>query len=110
VKQRLAGIQGAPAAGAQPAPGAPAADIAALPPTEQNAAIRGMVEGLSARLETQGGSVEEWTRLVRARMVLGERDKAEAALAQARRALANDAAALARLDSLSASMGQEARP
>jgi hypothetical protein len=43
-------------------------------------------------------------------MVLGERDKAEAALAQARRALANDAAALARLDSLSASMGQEARP
>jgi cytochrome c-type biogenesis protein CcmH len=110
VKGQLAKLQGAPAPEAQRAPGGPAADIAALPPAEQNAAIRGMVEGLSARLEAQGGSVDEWTRLVRARMVLGERDRAVAALAQARLALAGDAAALARLDSLAASMGQEARP
>jgi hypothetical protein len=43
-------------------------------------------------------------------MVLGERDRAVAALAQARLALAGDAAALARLDSVAASMSQEARP
>ncbi|KAA2237259.1 c-type cytochrome biogenesis protein CcmI [Salinarimonas soli] len=98
VRQRLAALQG------------PAVDIAAMPPADQSAAIRGMVEGLAARLEGQGGSIEEWTRLVRARMVLGEPDKAAAALAGARRALAGDPAALARLDALASSMGQEARP
>lgn len=57
--------------------------IAALPPGERAAAIRGMVEGLAARLEAEGGDAEGWVRLGRARIVLGEVDKARAAFARA---------------------------
>jgi cytochrome c-type biogenesis protein CcmH len=46
-----------------------------------------MVEGLSARLESQGGTAEEWARLVRSFVVLGEADRARSALAKARQAL-----------------------
>jgi cytochrome c-type biogenesis protein CcmH len=87
--------------------GGPAADIAALPAPAQSEAIRGMVEGLSARLAAQGGSVEEWGRLIRARVVLGERDKALAALDEARRAHADKRA---ELDALVAPLGLENRP
>lgn len=45
----------------------------------EDPAIRTMVEGLSARLLSEGGSIEEWTQLVRSRLVLGERDAAKAA-------------------------------
>ena len=38
-----------------------------------------MVSGLSSRLAAQGGSIEEWTQLVRAYLVLGDTDKAQAA-------------------------------
>lgn len=52
--------------------------------------IARMVYGLAARLEAQGGSAEEWARLMRSYTVLGQRDKAVAAAEQARQALAND--------------------
>ena len=39
-------------------------------------AIAGMVAGLASRLEAQGGSAEEWARLMRSYAVLGQRDKA----------------------------------
>lgn len=45
----------------------------------QQDAIRGMVESLAARLESEGGSVEEWTQLVRAHLVLEDRQAAQAA-------------------------------
>jgi len=57
--------------------------IAALPPEERAAAIRGMVESLEARLEASGGDAEGWMRLGRARVVLGEPEKARAAFARA---------------------------
>jgi cytochrome c-type biogenesis protein CcmH len=57
--------------------------IAALPPEERAAAIRGMVESLEARLEASGGDAEGWVRLGRARVVLGEPEKARAAFARA---------------------------
>ncbi|MFO1070570.1 MAG: c-type cytochrome biogenesis protein CcmI [Geminicoccaceae bacterium] len=81
----------APPAQARPQPeGAPgmaeeAARIAALPPEEQQKRIREMVDGLQARLEADGGDVEGWSRLARARATLGE---PEAALAAWDRALA----------------------
>jgi len=87
-----------------------AADIAALPAADRQAAIRGMVEGLSERLSSQGGSVDEWYRLIRSRMALGERDRAQAALAAARAAHASDRAALARLAQAAGEFGLEARP
>lgn len=66
------------------------AAIANLPPAERAAAIRGMVEGLDARLRQSGGSAEDWSRLVRSYMILGERAAAEAALARAAAALTGD--------------------
>ena len=39
-------------------------------------AIAGMVAGLASRLEAQGGTAEEWARLMRSYAVLGQRDKA----------------------------------
>ncbi len=53
-------------------------------------AIRSMVEGLSARLASDGGTAEEWARLIRSLMVLGETDRARAILDEARGAFAND--------------------
>ena len=67
--------------------------------------IRSMVERLSARLASEGGTVEAWSQLVRAYTVLREADKAKEALANGRKALANDAAALTTLDSLARELG-----
>ena len=45
----------------------------------QSEMIAGMVTGLASRLATEGGSVEEWTQLVRAYLVLGDQEQAQAA-------------------------------
>jgi cytochrome c-type biogenesis protein CcmH len=76
-----------------------------MSPDQRQAMIRGMVEGLAARLKSGGGSEEEWLRLVRAWSVLGERDKAVAAASDARRALAASPASLKALDDLTRSLG-----
>ena len=68
--------------------------------TGQSAMIQGMVEGLAKRLAANGGSAEEWGRLIRAYVVLQRPADAVKALADARRAYAADAAALAGLDAL----------
>jgi cytochrome c-type biogenesis protein CcmH len=60
-----------------------AAAVAGLPPEQQAEAVRGMVEGLEARLEQEGGDAEAWRRLGRARLVLGEVEAARAAYAEA---------------------------
>jgi cytochrome c-type biogenesis protein CcmH len=79
--------------------------VASLPPAERAAAIRSMVEGLSARLQQSGGNLEDWLRLVRAYSVLNEPDKARAALADARKNLASDAAANPALERLARELG-----
>jgi cytochrome c-type biogenesis protein CcmH len=48
-------------------------------PTAESEAIAGMVSGLATRLDTQGGTIEEWTQLVRAYVVLKDLAKAQAA-------------------------------
>ncbi len=91
----------APTAPAAGAPGPRAADIAAagqMQPDQQNQMIRSMVARLADRLKEDGSDVAGWERLLRAYMVLGERDKAHAAAADARRALASDPDKLRRLD------------
>jgi len=62
---------------------------------EQTAQIRGMVEGLAARLASDGGSAEEWARLVRALIVLGETDRARAIATEAESVFAAQPEALA---------------
>lgn len=69
-----------------------------------DAAIRGMVESLAARLYASGGSIEEWTRLVRSRMVLGETEAAQLDYDRARAAYP-DAAVRTELDVLAADNG-----
>jgi cytochrome c-type biogenesis protein CcmH len=66
--------------------------------TDRNAMIHGMVERLATRLKENGGDVEGWLRLVRAYMVMGDRDKAKSALVEARGAVANDAERLKQLN------------
>ena len=66
--------------------------------TDRDAMIRGMVERLATRLKQNGRDVDGWLRLVRAYMVMGDRDKAKGALAEARQAVANDAELLRQLN------------
>ena len=62
--------------------------------------VRGMVARLAERLKQDGTDVEGWLRLVRAYMVLGDKDQARAAADDARRALASDPDKLRRVDEL----------
>lgn len=80
--------------------------LSELPPDERARAIEGMVDGLAARLAQQGGSLDEWQRLIQARMVLNQRDKAANALADARKALGESAAV--ELDRLAAALDLKA--
>jgi len=66
--------------------------------TDRDAMIRSMVERLAGRLKQNGNDVDGWLRLVRAYMVLGDRDKARGALIEARQAVANDAERLRQLN------------
>jgi len=74
--------------------------VAALPEAERQQAIKGMVDGLAARLAEGGGTLPEWTRLIRARSVLGDKPAALQAVKTARERLAQDTAALAAIDAL----------
>ncbi|MGY3422533.1 cytochrome c-type biogenesis protein CcmH [Bradyrhizobium sp. F1.13.4] len=51
---------------------------------DRNAMVRGMVERLATRLKQNGDDVEGWLRLVRAYLVMGDRDKALGASTDAR--------------------------
>jgi cytochrome c-type biogenesis protein CcmH len=66
--------------------------------TDRTSMIRGMVERLASRLKQNGDDVEGWLRLVRAYVVLGDRDKARQALADARQAVGSDAGRLRELN------------
>jgi cytochrome c-type biogenesis protein CcmH len=65
---------------------------------DRGAMIHGMVDRLATRLKQNGDDVEGWLRLMRAYMVMGERDKAASALTEARQAVANDAERLRQLN------------
>jgi cytochrome c-type biogenesis protein CcmH len=115
VRQALAQVDGSapqPAPGASAPgtsapgssiPGPSAEDVAAaekMNPEDRGAMIRGMVDRLADRLKQDGADIEGWLRLVRAYTVMGDRDKALSAVADARRALGHDADKLRRLDDL----------
>jgi cytochrome c-type biogenesis protein CcmH len=65
---------------------------------DRNAMIRGMVERLATRLKQNGDDVDGWLRLVRAYLVMGDRDKALGASTDARQAVANSAERLRQLN------------
>jgi cytochrome c-type biogenesis protein CcmH len=103
VRQSLARVDGKGAA-----PGPRQEDVAAagdMAPDARNQMIRTMVERLANRLHEDGSDVEGWLRLFRAYMVLGERDKAKAAVGEARGALAHEPEKLRALDDGIKSLG-----
>jgi len=81
------------------------AAAAELAPEQRQAMVRGMVERLAARLRDDGSDLDGWLRLMRAYMVLGEPDRARAAAADARRALAGDAEKLRRIEDAAKGLG-----
>lgn len=103
VRQALTRAENAPA-------GPTDKEIAAggeLSPEQRTAMAQGMVARLAERLKSEGSDVEGWLRLLRSYMVLGEREKAQAAAADARRALASEPEKLERVNELIKGLGLE---
>src|SRR6185436_9096229 len=95
---------------AKDAPGPSAADMAAareMSPEQRDTMVRGMVARLAERLKQDGSDVDGWLRLLRAYMVLGDKEQARASAGEARRALASDPEKLRRVDELIKGMGLE---
>lgn len=67
---------------------------------DRMAMVRGMVDGLDVKLKANPKDLEGWLRLIRARMVLKDDDKAVAALAEARTTFAGDEPALGAINAL----------
>lgn len=109
VAPRLAALR--PAAPAGPAaalagiPGPNPAQMAAaskLPPGQQEAMVRAMVDGLAAKLQADPKQPDRWMMLIRSRMQLGQSREAAAALQQA---IAANPAARAQLTSAAKLLG-----
>ncbi|WP_378941942.1 c-type cytochrome biogenesis protein CcmI [Paracoccus sp. R86501] len=85
----------APAATALPGPDADAIAAAGdMTDDERTQMIGNMVNGLQQRLATQGGTPQEWARLIGALSVLGRTDKAADILSEARRHFADNPQAM----------------
>ncbi|MGE0240585.1 MAG: c-type cytochrome biogenesis protein CcmI [Parvibaculaceae bacterium] len=84
-------------------PGAPVLSDEQIAATDNMSAedrekmIRGMVDGLEERLKSMPADLEGWQRLIKARAVLGEMDKARQAYASAKEQFKADAQATAAL-------------
>ncbi len=90
------------------APGPSEEDIAAaeaMDPEARAGMIRGMVEGLAARLAAEGGPAGDWARLIRAYGVLGETARIAPVVDEARQVFAGDAAALAEIEAAARDAG-----
>jgi cytochrome c-type biogenesis protein CcmH/NrfG len=94
-------------ASATSAPAAPEARAPAQDGNQTNEMIRGMVARLAERLKNDGSDLDGWLQLVRSYVVLGERDKALNAAADARRAVGNDAEKRRRIEGFIRSLGLE---
>ena len=88
-----------PAAPAAPALRGPSSEdmqaAADMTPEERMEMIRGMVENLSERLATEGGSAAEWAQLVNALGMLGETERAAAIWEEAQQVFAGQPEMLA---------------
>jgi len=85
------------------ASGVSAADAMSEP--QRTEMIRGMVQRLADRLHADGNDVEGWLRLVRSYAVLGDRNKAKDAAADAKRAMSGHPDEIERIDDLVKDLG-----
>jgi cytochrome c-type biogenesis protein CcmH len=97
----------AAASGATPPPLDPGTVQAAqaMPEAQRQQMVDGMVAGLADKLKANPTDPDRWVLLLRSRMVLKQPDQARADLVTARKALAADAAALARVNSAARGLG-----
>ena len=105
-----AGIKYRPAETAAVASGAgpTEADMAAasdMTPAERQEMIKGMVAQLETRLTDQGGPLQDWLKLINAVAVLGEPDRAKAAVQAANAAFAGQPEPLAAIASAATAAG-----
>lgn len=103
----LAGVPESMSELPQPAParGPTAEDMAAaesMSPEDRQAMIESMVASLSQRLATEGGTPDEWARLIGAQIVLGQTEQARAIYEEGRGVFAESPEALAILDAAAA--------
>ncbi len=92
------------------APGPSASDVAAasqMSEQDRNTMVRDMVARLADRLKQNGNDIEGWQRLLRAYVVLNERDKAQVAAGDARKAFASDPDKLRQIEDTIKSLGLE---
>ncbi len=82
--------------------------MAALTPEQRQQRIRQMVAGLAERLKADGGDLDEWQRLVRAYMVLGDKESAAKALQDAQAAFVSKPGQLEKLNAFAQSLGLKA--
>jgi len=97
-------------AAGNPQPGPDATQVAAaaqMAPADRNSMIESMVARLAKRMAENSSDVDGWLRLIKAYSVLGERDKAAAAAADARTALAGNNDNLRRIGELTKELGLE---
>ena len=76
-----------------------------IPPGQQDQMVRGMVEGLAARLRQNPRDAEGWIQLMRSRMVLNDPAAAGAALRSGLAAFQDDAATQGRLRAAARELG-----
>lgn len=105
-----AALPGMPAAAMPAAPArGPSQDevkaAMAMPEGDRQAMVRGMVDGLAARLQSSPRDADGWVRLMRARMVLGEPAAATAALKQGVAAFADSPVEQQKLREAATSLG-----
>ena len=90
------------------APGPDAATVAAaaaMSDTDRTAMIATMVNGLEARLKSEGGPVADWSRLITSLAVLHDMPRAQSAYAAARAAFAGKPGALSALQAAAKTAG-----
>ncbi|WP_170349135.1 c-type cytochrome biogenesis protein CcmI [Ruegeria atlantica] len=101
-----AGVFNAPEIPAAPGPSQGDVDAAAeLTPEERQEMIKGMVNQLSERLASEGGSPEEWARLIAALGVLGEGQRAIDIKNEAMEVFAGNADAIELIDAAALQAG-----
>jgi tetratricopeptide (TPR) repeat protein len=79
-----------------------------MPRREHDTAIESMVDGLANRLERSPRDVDGWTRLMRSRVVLGEREVAATAFRKALEVFKDDSAASGQITAEAIALGLKA--
>ncbi|MBZ4022846.1 c-type cytochrome biogenesis protein CcmI [Rhodobacter sp. TJ_12] len=89
-----------------PVPRGPSAeDLAAaadMSPADRAQMVRGMVAALNARMANEGGTIDDWEKLISSLRLLGEAERAEAIAGEAREKFANRPDDLERIEAAAA--------